>query len=62
MRLTPNQTALLGLIAHCKGLSLYGPREFRTAKSLERKGLIHIDHHDTANLAPAPTQPQSNGE
>lgn len=50
MRLTPNQAALLDLIRHCKGVSLYGPREFRTAKSLEGRGLIYIDHHDHATL------------
>ena len=55
-RLTPRQSELLGLIRYVGELSLYGPTEFRAAKGLERKGLIHIDHHDKATLAtPTPT-------
>jgi hypothetical protein len=50
-KLTPAQDALLDLIRHCKGLSLYGPREFRTAKSLERRGLIRIDTNDVATIS-----------
>lgn len=50
VRLTPVQSELLDLIRHVGELSLYGPREFRTAKSLERKGLIRIDTNDKARL------------
>ena len=50
-RLTPAQAALLDLIRHCQGMALDGAREFQTANSLERRGLIRIDVNGFATLS-----------
>ena len=56
-KLTPRQSELMDLIRHCGSLSIYGPKEFKTARSLARLGLINLDVYDIATI-PAPEQPQ----
>jgi hypothetical protein len=67
-KLTKAQRAMLELAAEpafriC-GLSLYGGREFRTAKSLERRGFASVSVTDKAFITPAgctALQEQNNG-
>lgn len=57
VKLTERQRALLELAADAafriQGLSVYGPREFRTAQSLDRRELARLDVFDKLYITPA---------
>jgi hypothetical protein len=61
-KLTPRQRELLTMLKEIPaGLNIYGPREYRTAKSLHAKKLIELDFHDHATITPAGRQAMGGG-